>query len=101
MLIEPREAYIEKSTFTLIAARPRQLDLTTTFTDKQDPVQTKAICALDGDFLEYCVAPPGQPRPAEFATQLGDGLTLVTLRRVGAESSRDAVTARLSASAKR
>lgn len=86
MLSEPREARIDRSTFVVINTRPKSIDLTTRYVGKQDIVETKSIYAVHGDRLIYCVAPPGQPRPEEFFTRNGDGLTLVTLRRVRAES---------------
>lgn len=81
MLAEPVAARIQKSTFKLTDGRPWQVDWTTTFVDKAEPVHTRAIFSLEGDVLRYCVAPPGQTRPAEFATVVGDGCTLVHLKR--------------------
>jgi len=81
MLTEPREGFPRSSTFKLIAAQPAQMDLTTTFENGSAPLHTKAIYSMQGDDLTYCVAPPGQPRPAEFATQKGDECTLVVMKR--------------------
>src|SRR4051812_29627697 len=82
MLAEPREAPARSSTFTLTAGNPRLIDLTTISQDQPTPLHTLGIYSLDGDVLCYCVAPPGRPRPAEFATKKGDGHTLVVLKRV-------------------
>ncbi|MCI0681000.1 MAG: hypothetical protein L0Y71_02755 [Gemmataceae bacterium] len=81
MLTEPREARIKLSTFTISLATPRHVDLTTVFENKDEPIHTRAIFEIVGDKLRYCVAPPGRPRPTEFATYPGDGLTLVVLKR--------------------
>lgn len=81
MLAEPVAARIKRSTYKLSGGQPWHVDLTTAFVDKDEPIHTRAIFALDGDQLRYCVAPPGQARPGAFATATGDGLTLVTLRR--------------------
>src|SRR5215469_11715495 len=32
------------------------------------PLFTKAIYAIEGDRMTYCVAPPGKPRPSGFVT---------------------------------
>jgi hypothetical protein len=45
------------------------------------PLFTKAIYAIEGDRMTYCVAPPGKPRPSGFETKKGDGYTLVSLKR--------------------
>lgn len=45
------------------------------------PLLTKAIYAIEGDRMTYCVAPPGKPRPSGFVTKQGDGYTLVSLKR--------------------
>jgi uncharacterized protein (TIGR03067 family) len=81
MLTEPRAGSARSSTFKLIAARPAQIDLTTIFEDGSDPLYTKGIYSIQGDDLTYCIAPPGQPRPAELVTQKGDECTLVVLKR--------------------
>jgi hypothetical protein len=47
------------------------------------PLFTKAIYAIQGDQMTYCVAPPGNPRPSRFVTKKGDGYTLVSLKRWG------------------
>jgi len=83
MLTEPRAGSPRSSTYKLIAARPAQIDLTTNFEDGSAPLYTKAIYSIQGDDLTYCVAPPGQARPAALATGKGDECTLVVLKRVG------------------
>ena len=45
------------------------------------PLHTKAIYAIEGDRMTYCVAPPGKLRPSGFVTKKGDGYTLVSLKR--------------------
>jgi hypothetical protein len=45
------------------------------------PLFTKAIYAIEGDQMTYCVAPPGKSRPSGFVTKKGDGYTLVSLKR--------------------
>ena len=81
MLTEPREALPRSSTYTLTAARPALIDLTTVSQDNPTRLHTRGIYSLQGDVLTYCVAGPGGPRPAEFATTKGDGRTLVVLKR--------------------
>src|SRR6516225_4259081 len=75
------------STFVVITGQPGMLDLTTLFDGNPDPVRTFAIYQLDGDTihgdrLKYCIGEPGRPRPTDFTTTIGDGRTLVTLRRI-------------------
>ncbi len=87
MLTEPREALSRSSTFELSASGPGWIDLTTVSewldiaTGSPDILRTEAIYSLQGDDLTYCIAPPGRPRPAAFATKAGDGHTLVVLKR--------------------
>jgi len=45
------------------------------------PLHTKAIYAIEGDRMTYCVARPGKPRPSGFVTKKGDKYTLVSLKR--------------------
>ena len=45
-------------------------------------LKTQGLIRIDGDCMTYIVSNPGGPRPASFDTTPGDGLTLVTLRRV-------------------
>jgi uncharacterized protein (TIGR03067 family) len=87
MLKEPREALAKSSTYLLTAARPMRIDLTTVSADKATRLHTKGICSLEGDVLTYCIAPPGRPRPAAFATTKADGQTLVVLKRVAASAT--------------
>jgi hypothetical protein len=47
------------------------------------PLHTKALYAIEGDRMTYCVAPPGKPRPSGFVTKKGDGYTSVWLKRWG------------------
>ena len=85
MLTEPREALPRSSTYTLTAARPALIDLTTVSQDSPTRLYTKGIYLLQGDVLRYCIAAPGRPRPTEFATTKGDGYTLVVLKRIAVE----------------
>ena len=81
MLSEPGQARIKKSTFTISGASPWHVDLTTIFEDNDESAHTLAIFEISQDEMRYCVAPPGRARPEKFATQSGDGLTLVVLKR--------------------
>jgi hypothetical protein len=85
MLTEPREALPRSSTYTLTAARPALIDLTTVSQDNSTPLYTSGIYLLQGDVLRYCIAAPGRPRPTEFTTTKGDGYTLVVLKRIAVE----------------
>ena len=85
MLTEPREALPRSSTYALTAGRPARIDLTTVSQDNPTGLYTQGIYLLQGDVLRYCIAAPGRPRPAEFATAKGDGHTLVVLKRVASE----------------
>jgi uncharacterized protein (TIGR03067 family) len=71
MLAEPREALPKSSTYTLTAARPAQIDLTTAYQNDPTRLHTRGIYSLRGNVLTYCIAVPGGPRPAEFATKKG------------------------------
>jgi hypothetical protein len=82
MLTEPREALPRSSTYTLTAARPALIDLTTVSGDNPARLLTRGIYALQGDVLMYCIGAPDRPRPTEFATTRGDGRTLVVLKRI-------------------
>ena len=81
MLTEPREALPRSSTYALTPGQPARIDLTTAYQGDPTRVETKGIYLLQGDQLTYCVAALGLPRPGEFATEKGDGRTLVVLRR--------------------
>jgi uncharacterized protein (TIGR03067 family) len=39
------------------------------------------IYELDGDTFKYCIAPPGKPRPTEFASKPGSGHSLIVSKR--------------------
>ena len=85
MLTEPREALPRSSTYTLTAARPALIDLTTVSQDNPTGLHTRGIYSLQGDVLMYCIAEADRPRPTEFATTKGDGYTFVVLKRIGLE----------------
>src|SRR5262249_43012999 len=82
MLTEPREALPRSSSYTLTAARPALIDLTTVSQDNPTRLHTRGIYSLQGDVLTYCIAAPGRPRPTELATTKGDGHVLVVLKRI-------------------
>ena len=85
MLTEPREALRRSSTYTITAARPALIDLTTVSQDNPTGLHTRGIYSRHGEVLRYCIAAPGRPRPTEFATTKGDGYTLVVLKRIAVE----------------
>jgi uncharacterized protein (TIGR03067 family) len=41
----------------------------------------QGIYEFEGDILKFCVAPPGKPRPAEFASTRGDGRSFTTWKK--------------------
>ncbi len=41
----------------------------------------QGIYEFDGDIVKFCVAAPGKPRPAEFASTPGDGRAFTTWKR--------------------
>ena len=51
------------------------------------PLHTKAIYKIEGEYLTYCVAAPGRPRPTEFVTKKGDECTLVSLQHEAVSSN--------------
>lgn len=79
-MLEPREALEESSTFRLTAGLPKRIDLTTANQGNPNLLHTKGIYSIEDSVLRYCIAPPGRPRPKEFATNQGDGNTLVVLK---------------------
>jgi hypothetical protein len=84
MLSEPREALSRTSTFKVARGnRPVAIDLTTVYEGDLNPLYTKAILELNAVNLRYCIAAPGLPRPATFATKHGDGHKSVWLKRAG------------------
>jgi len=42
----------------------------------------QGIYEFDGDTVRFCVAAPGEPRPAEFASARGDGRSFTTWKRL-------------------
>jgi hypothetical protein len=81
MLSEPREALLRSSTYTLGPGQPGRIDLTTVYEGDPTRLRTTGVYSVRGDTLQYSVAGPGRPRPADFTTQPGDGRTVVVLRR--------------------
>jgi hypothetical protein len=81
MLNEPREALPRSSTYALAAGQPGRIDLTTVYLGGPTRLHTTGNYSVRGDMLRYSVAPSGRPRPADFTTEPGDGLTVVELRR--------------------
>jgi len=86
MFTEPREALPRSSTYELPAEQPGYINLTTVYQGKPDTLHTRAIFSIQGDYLTYCVAPPGKSRPREFVTKDGDEHTLVVLKRTAGEA---------------
>jgi uncharacterized protein (TIGR03067 family) len=41
----------------------------------------QGILSLTGDEVQFCLAKPGDPRPSEFTSKSGSGITLSTWQR--------------------
>jgi uncharacterized protein (TIGR03067 family) len=41
----------------------------------------QGVYEFEGEILKFCVAPPGKPRPSEFASSRGDGRSFTTWKR--------------------
>jgi uncharacterized protein (TIGR03067 family) len=59
---------------------PKEIDVMDETGTKNGKTQL-GIYTLDGDNYKYCVAPPGKPRPTEFESKEGDGLSLIVSKR--------------------
>jgi len=80
---------------TVMAGPQTQVKVTFTFDASQSPKaidyvnlagankgkSQQGIYKLEGDVLTVCIAPPGAPRPAEFASSPGDKRTLTSWKR--------------------
>lgn len=62
------------------AKSPKTIDYMNLFGANKGKGQ-QGIYEFDGDTLKFCVAPPGKPRPAEFASTRGDGRSFTTWKR--------------------
>jgi uncharacterized protein (TIGR03067 family) len=71
---------LSKGTFTLDATKkPRTIDFLPANAPNRMPIQ--GIYEFEGERLKYCYAPPGKPRPADFAAKEGSGHTLTVWER--------------------
>jgi uncharacterized protein (TIGR03067 family) len=61
--------------------KPAGMDLTFTYEGPNKGKTQHLIYKIEGDTITFCVAPMGQPRPAEFSSKEGSGLTLSTYKR--------------------
>jgi uncharacterized protein (TIGR03067 family) len=70
-----------KGTFKLQAdQKPKKIDFyPANAPDKSKPML--GIYEFDGERLRFCLAPPGQPRPTEFASKQGQMRTLAVWER--------------------
>jgi uncharacterized protein (TIGR03067 family) len=69
------------SSYTADASKsPMQIEMVGTGGDF-DGKAALGIYSLDGETLQLCYKMPGYPRPTEFASALGSGAFLITLRR--------------------
>jgi uncharacterized protein (TIGR03067 family) len=59
---------------------PKTIDYMNLFGANKGKSQ-QGIYEIDGDDLKFCVAAPGKPRPAEFASTRGDGRSFTTWKR--------------------
>ena len=72
---------VGQGTFTIDATKtPKTLDARPANAPAKAP-PTLAIYEFDGERLKVCVAPPGQPRPADFACKAGSGHSLTVWER--------------------
>ena len=62
------------------AKSPKTIDYINLFGANKGKSQ-QGIYEIEGDDLKFCVAPPGKPRPAEFASTRGDGRSFTTWKR--------------------
>jgi uncharacterized protein (TIGR03067 family) len=69
-----------KARFTLDERqRPGRIDYVNLHGSNKGRTQA-GIFAIDRGVLKICMAAPGQPRPAEFASRTGDGRSFTTWR---------------------
>jgi uncharacterized protein (TIGR03067 family) len=70
-----------RATFTIDERkRPHAID----YVNLEGPHTRKAQAGIfdqQGDALQICMAPPGKPRPTDFASKPGDGRSFTTWRR--------------------
>jgi uncharacterized protein (TIGR03067 family) len=59
---------------------PKEIDILDESGTKNEKAQL-GIYQLDGDTYRYCLAPAGKPRPKEFASPEGSGISLGVSRR--------------------
>ncbi len=59
---------------------PKTIDYVNQFGANKGKSQ-EGIYEFEGDILKFCVAPPGKPRPREFASCRGDGRSFTTWKR--------------------
>jgi uncharacterized protein (TIGR03067 family) len=70
-----------KVTFTHDPSKsPKTIDYVNLFGANKGKGQ-EGIYGFEGDILKFCVAPPGKPRPKEFASSRGDGRSFTTWKR--------------------
>mgnify|MGYP006271343381 CR=1 FL=1 len=75
---------------------PKTFEMETLGSEGIEPSRYTGIYRLDGDTREFCFAPEGTPRPAEFSAPRHSGRMLVTLarpRKPAVETQRAAVSA--------
>jgi uncharacterized protein (TIGR03067 family) len=70
-----------KVTFTHVPSKSsKTIDYVNLFGANKGKSQ-EGIYEFEGDILKFCMAPPGKPRPKEFASSRGDGRSFTTWKR--------------------
>lgn len=73
------QVFMQGTTRADASATPGTVDYVLTHSPGRGKKQL-GIWEHDGETLRICVALPGRPRPLDFATRLGDDLTLMVWR---------------------
>jgi len=77
--LEPQRSSLGQGVYKIAAGRPQVLDATEQGT-RGKPKTYLGICSFTADAIKWCVATPGNPRPASFETK-GQQFLLILKRQ--------------------
>jgi uncharacterized protein (TIGR03067 family) len=84
-MVQVGDKTVASGIFSLdLTKKPKEIDVM----DESGVMNEKTqlgIYELDGDTYKYCLAPAGQPRPTEFASNPGSGHALIVSKRESPE----------------
>jgi uncharacterized protein (TIGR03067 family) len=80
-MVKTGDKIVARGIFTIDATKkPKEIDILDESGSKNDKTKF-GIYEVNGDTYKYCLAPAGKPRPTDFTSKEGSGVSLGVMKR--------------------